>query len=114
MAGCQQRSRHARGQRCDQVRNALKEARNATKCVLRVLPVPSNRAATGPVTPEEQRHLAQWRLQLLGAVMEATQAYDAGGRARAVSAIVKALAEAEERGVNPSDALKLVGWQDGT
>jgi len=39
------------------------------------------------------------------------QAYDAGGRARALTAIVGALAAAKEAGVDPGTALKLVDWE---
>ena len=62
---------------------------------------------------EAQRHLAQWQLQPIAAmvgqegaadklgnavtldVMRPLQAYDAGGRARALTAVVKALSEAK-------------------
>ena len=43
------------------------------------------------------------------------QAFDAGGRARAVQGIIKALAEAKESGLAPGDvtgALRLVDWKD--
>lgn len=79
---------------------------------------------------EAQRHLAQWTLQPVAAAMaeEATeklgtavtldvlrplQAFDAGGRARALSAIVQALAQAKEAGVDPSPAFNLVDWGNG-
>jgi hypothetical protein len=42
------------------------------------------------------------------------QSYDTGGRARAMSAIIKAMAEAKAAGIDPELALKLVGWSDGT
>ena len=78
---------------------------------------------------EAQRHLAQWQLQpianLIGAeaseklgqpvtldVMQPLQAFDAGGRARTVSAIVQALALAKESGVDAGEALKLVNWAE--
>lgn len=44
-------------------------------------------------------------------VLRPLQAYDAGGRARALSAIVQTLAVAKEAGVDPSEALKLVDWE---
>ena len=76
---------------------------------------------------ECQRHLAQWTLQPVAALMgeEATaklgqpvtvdvmqplQAYDAGGRARAAAGVVQALSQAKEAGVDASLALELVGW----
>ena len=43
-------------------------------------------------------------------VMRPLQAYDAGGRARTVSAIVQALALAKESGVDAGEALSLVNW----
>jgi hypothetical protein len=43
-------------------------------------------------------------------VMRPLQAFDAGGRARALGAIVQTLALAKEAGVDPSEALKLVDW----
>ncbi len=42
--------------------------------------------------------------------MQPLQAYDAGGRARTVNAIVQALALAKESGVDADQALKLVNW----
>ena len=43
------------------------------------------------------------------------QAYDPGGRARAVATIVGALAEAKAAGIDSAaitGALRLVGWED--
>ena len=94
-----------------------------------VLPALSSTTTTGPMVREAQRHLAQWQLQpiakmieqeatekLGGAVkldvMRPLQAYDAGGRGRALTAIVAALAAAKEAGVDPAMALKLVDWQE--
>ena len=45
-------------------------------------------------------------------VMRPLQAYDAGGRARALTAVVGALAAAKEAGVDPGEAFKLVNWKD--
>jgi len=42
------------------------------------------------------------------------QAFDAGGRARALSAIVKMMAEAKEAGIPPADvsgAMRMVDWE---
>lgn len=94
-----------------------------------VLPGLSNVATTGPMVREAQRHLAQWALQPVAAmigqeasdklggpikldVMRPLQAFDAGGRARALGAIVQTLALAKEAGVDPATALELVDWKD--
>ncbi|MGM0742741.1 MAG: hypothetical protein ACQEVT_14330 [Pseudomonadota bacterium] len=78
---------------------------------------------------EAQRHLAQYTLQPVAAllaeeataklgqpvavdVMQPLRAYDAGGRARAAAGVVQALAQAKEAGVDSEVALELVGWQD--
>jgi portal protein len=85
----------------------------------------------GPAIREGQRHLAQWTLQpiseliaeeaslKLGAtvtidVMRPSQAFDAGGRARALSTFIDAMARAKEAGLAPGDvgaALRLVDWE---
>lgn len=44
-------------------------------------------------------------------VMKPLHAYDAGGRARAATAVVQALALAKEAGVDADEALKLVNWE---
>jgi hypothetical protein len=94
-----------------------------------VLPAMLSGSTTGPLIREGQRHLATWQLQPLAAAIaqEASeklgqpvtidtlrplQAFDAGGRARALSGIVQTLALAKEAGVDPSEALRLVGWAD--
>ena len=85
-------------------------------------------AANWPMVREAQRHLAQWALMPIAAmigqeaseklgqpvtldVMRPLQALDAGGRARELGAIVHAMALAKEAGVDPSEALKLVDWE---
>ncbi|WP_371170692.1 hypothetical protein [Aliiroseovarius sp. 2305UL8-7] len=107
----------------------LSAARESIFGVFGVLPGLSNPTTTGPLVREAQRHLAQWMLQPIGQFMaeEATdklgspvkidvmrplQAYDAGGRARALTAVIQALALAKETGVDPEQALKLVDWAD--
>lgn len=45
-------------------------------------------------------------------VMRPLQAYDAGGRARTVTAIVQAMAQAKEAGLDITPALKLVDWKE--
>ncbi|SEK12275.1 hypothetical protein MAA5396_05106 [Marinovum algicola] len=84
----------------------------------------------GEGSPVAQRQLAIWTLQpiaallaeeataKLGAVVEIDtirplQAFDAGGRARALSAIIKTLAEAKEAGIPAGDvsgAMRMVDW----
>jgi hypothetical protein len=44
-------------------------------------------------------------------VMRPLQAFDAGGRARALGAIVQTLAMAKEAGVDPAQAMQLVDWE---
>ncbi|MEL6323012.1 MAG: phage portal protein [Pseudomonadota bacterium] len=94
-----------------------------------VLPSLLNRAATGPVIREAQRQLATWTLQPIAELLaeEATmktgtavqidtlrplQAFDAGGRARALTAIVRALADAKESNIDPGPIMKLIDWKD--
>ena len=111
----------------------LAAARQGIELAFGVLPGLANHAATGPMIREAQRHLAGWTLQplamllaeeataKLGAevqiyVMRPVQAYDAGGRARALSAIIGALAQAKEAGIDPASlnaALTLVNWGEG-
>lgn len=93
-------------------------AQGAVLAAFGVLPALINPAVTGPVVREAQRHLSQWTLEPLGKLLaeEATaklgapvsvdlvrplQAYDVGGKARAVLALVNA-------GVSPAAALRLV------
>jgi hypothetical protein len=103
-------------------------AKASIEMVFGVLPALSNATTTGPMVREAQRHLSQWQLQPIAAmigqeaseklgseimldVMRPLQAFDAGGRARALTTIIKALAEAKEAGVDPAMALKLVDWE---
>ncbi|MBC7131706.1 MAG: phage portal protein [Roseovarius sp.] len=106
------------------------QARGAVAEVFGVPAAFFNPASTGPVFREVQRHLVQYTLspiaklisdeasmKLGGAVQidveTPTQAYDTGGRARAMSAIIKSMAEAKEAGIDPEAAMRLVGWADG-
>ncbi|WP_415402790.1 hypothetical protein [Tateyamaria sp. SN3-11] len=108
--------------------DALRDARNAIESAFGVLPALQNRAATGPVVREAQRHLGQWTLQPLCKViahecsiklespvsigiMRSLQAFDSGGRARTVTALVQAMAQAKESGVDIEQALRLVDWE---
>lgn len=113
-------------------RETLAAARDGIMAAFGVLPALFAGNAQGPLVREAQRHLAQWQLQPIARIiaeessaklggqvtidtMRALQAFDAGGRARAVSTIVKALAEAKEAGIDPTaiaGALRLVGWED--
>lgn len=111
----------------------LSAARDAVCGAFGVLPALFSGNAQGPLVREAQRHLASWTLQpiamllaeeaseKLGAtieidVMRPVQAYDVGGRARALATIVQALAQAKEAGLAPGDmnaALTLVNWGEG-
>lgn len=108
----------------------LAAAQGAITQVFGVLPMLLNPAATGPVIREAQRHLATWTLQPIAELIaeEATaklggqvtidvvqplQAYDVGGKARALSAVIGALAQAKEAGIDTQAAMKLVDWSDG-
>jgi phage portal protein BeeE len=110
----------------------LAAAREGILMAYGVLPSLVNRAATGPAVREAQRQLAIWTLQPIAVLLadEATaklgteikidtirplQAFDAGGRARALSAIIKTMAEAKEAGIPPADmagALRMVDWKE--
>ena len=109
-------------------KETLVVAKASVEMVYGVLPGLSNVSTTGPLVREAQRHLAQWALQpvavMIGQeaseklggkveldVMRPLQAYDAGGRARTVTAVVQALATAKEAGIDPETALKLVDWE---
>ncbi|WP_306253890.1 phage portal protein [Parvularcula sp. IMCC14364] len=110
---------------------AMKSAQDSICAAFGVLPALMNPSTTGPMTREAQRHLAQWQLQpiahcmaqelskKLGTnvrldVMRPLQAFDAGGRARSLTAIVSAMISAKEGGLTDSEmnsALSLVDWQ---
>jgi phage portal protein BeeE len=109
---------------------SLDAARSSIEMAFGVLPGLSNSATTGPMVREAQRHLAQWCLQPIAVmiaqeateklgspveidVMRPVQAYDVGGRARALSIIVEALARAKEGGLQADElnaALTMVNW----
>jgi len=107
----------------------LQAARAAISQAYGVLPALHNHAATGPVIREAQRHLVGYTLNPLAKIVaeEASaklgaaisidmetplQSYDTGGRARALTGIIKALAEAKAAGIDPDAAMALVGWQN--
>jgi hypothetical protein len=90
-----------------------------------------NAASTGPVFREIERHLVTYTLLPIAKLIEAEasgklggaitidverpfQSWDNGARARSMSAIIKAMAEAKEAGIDPEKAMRLVGWSDGT
>jgi len=109
----------------------LAAAREAILAAFGVLPAMFDRAAAGPLVREGQRHLACWTLMPLAEIVaeEATQklartveidvlrplqAWDAGGRARALAGYVEALARAKEAGLSPgevAEGLRLVDWE---
>ncbi len=110
-------------------RETLSAARDAINMAYGVLPGLASPATTGPLVREAQRHLAQWVLQPIAQLianeasaklggtirldtMRPLQAFDAGGRARAATAIIAALAQAKEAGVDPNTALSLVDWEN--
>ena len=109
-------------------RETLAAARDAINMAFGVLPGLTAPATTGPMVREAQRHLGamgaathrhrhcRGSTDKLGSavtldVMRPLQAFDAGGRARAITRLwVQTLAQAKEAGVDPSDALRLVDW----
>ena len=111
----------------------LSAAREAIAMAFGVLPGLINAATTGPMVREAQRHLAGWVLQPIAELMaeEASaklggnvtiemgrtlQAFDAGGRARALATLVEAMGRAKELGLSPdelSSAIKAVNFAGG-
>jgi hypothetical protein len=111
----------------------LEAARGAILAVYGVLPALFTPAAQGPLVREAQRHLAGWVLQpiaeliaeeasaKLGAgvlidVGRPLQAFDAGGRARALSTLIEAMGRAKELGLTPAElgaAFTSVNWGGG-
>lgn len=98
----------------------LSAARSEICHAFGVLPALLATAATGPAVREAQRHLATWTLQPIAAliaqeaaekmggdvtldVMQPLQAYDAGGRSRALMGVLTALAAAKQGGVTPEE-----------
>ncbi len=105
----------------------LEAARDAICMAYGVLPALVNPSATGPVVREAQRRLASWVLQpiagivaqeasvKLGAAVDIDvvlplQAYDVGGRARAFSTFISALAEAKAAGLSPAEVGGALKW----
>lgn len=110
----------------------LAEAKGEVFGVFGILPGLMNASTTGPMVREAQRHLAQLVLQPIANLMaeEASeklavpvaidvvrpmQAYDHGGKARALSTMLQAMATAKEAGLDPAtvkDALQFIDWTD--
>lgn len=108
-------------------KEALDAAQASIFAAYGVLPSLFASAATGPQTREAQRHLAQWTLQPLAELlaeesseklggtvaidtMGPSQAFDAGGSARAFATLVQGLAMAKEAGVDAKAALAMLDW----
>lgn len=110
----------------------LTQAKGAVYSAFGVLPALFVPMAQGPLVREAQRHLAQLVLQPIASMMaeEATaklggkvtidcvrpmQAFDAGGKARALATMVAALAQAKEAGIEGAtlqDALSFIDWAE--
>jgi hypothetical protein len=97
--------------------------------VFGVLPALLNPATTGPLVREAQRHLAQWTLQpiceliaeeagdKLGTQIDIDcisplQAFDQGGRARALETYINALAAAKAAGLTTADVTAALHFID--
>lgn len=114
-------------------RELLADSRNSIMNVFGVLPALMDRVAQGPLVREAQRHLAGWVLQPIAVqiaeeasnklagdvfidVMRPLQAYDTGGRARALNSLIEGLAKAKELGLSAEEvnaALTTVNWGEG-
>lgn len=112
-------------------RETLAAARDAICGAFGVLPGLFYNATTGPMVRESQRQLCTWTLQPIAMqIAEETtaklgtevtidtlrplQAYDAGARARAASAVIGALATAKAAGIKPGEVervMSLVDWE---
>jgi hypothetical protein len=108
---------------------SLAAARESICAVYGVLPTMFGSQAQGPAIREAQRHLCQWGLQPVASLVaeEASaklgasvtidltrplQAYDAGGRARALATLVQAAAQAKEAGIEIGPFASLVDWAE--
>lgn len=106
----------------------LTAGREAVCTAFGVLPAIFSGAAQGPLVREAQRHLAGWTLQPIAQIMaqevseklgtpinidilQPLQAYDANGRARAFAAIVQAMSQAKDAGIDHDAAMKIVNWR---
>jgi hypothetical protein len=108
-------------------KETLDASRDAICGAFGVLPGLLNSATTGPMVRECQRHLAQWALQPIAELIEEeaseklggtveidvmgpTQAFDAGGSARAFATLIQGLAMAKDAGVDAQAALAMLDW----
>jgi hypothetical protein len=111
---------------------SLAAARQSILSAFGVLPALFDKATTGPLVREAQRHLAQWTLapicelieqeasEKLGTeieidVISPLHAYDEGGRARAFATTLEAMAQAKTAGVDAAGlaaAMKLTLWEE--
>lgn len=107
--------------------NATHEAaKNAILAAYGVLPALVQPTTMGPLVREAQRHLSHWVLTPIARLIaeEASEklgttvtldvesplhAFDAGGRARALNAVIAALAAAKAAGVDPKTAADFAG-----
>jgi hypothetical protein len=112
-------------------KETLAAARDSICGAFGVLPALFNPLAQGPLVREAQRHLAMWTLSPIAALLaeeateklgatvtidpvQALQAFDVGGKARAMAVIVEALANAKAAGLSASElsaAKELVNWE---
>lgn len=109
--------------------DSLAAARNAICGAYGILPALFNPVTTGPLVREAQRHLAQWTLQPLCELIaeEATaklggkvdldcisplQAFDQGGRARALKTYVEAIAAAKAANLSPAELTAALAFID--
>lgn len=101
-------------------------AKNAILAAYGVLPALLQPSAMGPLVREAQRHLSHWVLtpiakliaeeasEKLGAavtldVESPLHAFDAGGRARALNAVIAAMVAAKAAGIDPKTAADFAG-----
>lgn len=112
-------------------KETLSAARDAIAASFGVLPSWLSANATGPVVREAQRQLAQWTLQPVCELIEEEasdklggnveidclrplQAYDAGGRARALSGVIQAFSQAKDAGLTPDQMNQALAFIDMT
>lgn len=106
-------------------KETLEAARGSILMAFGILPGMVDPNTTGPLIREAQRHLATWTLQPIAEqiadeasaklgttvimnVMRPLQAFDASARARAAKQLIDALTMAQEAGVDPATAMRLV------
>jgi hypothetical protein len=110
----------------------LTSAKGEVYGVFGILPGLVNPSTTGPLVREAQRHLAQLVLQPIANIMaeevaeklgsevaidvvRPMQAFDHGGKARAVATMLQAMATAKEAGLDPAtvkDAMQFIDWAE--